>query len=573
MPAELTPTDVAGLDVLPNPCDPRRDLHVFVRYVQEREVKRSHRSNALGKADALRLAKLMSDPEAVAGVQETGGSRWVDFVDWLALKLGFVSYDTKGTYVGYSSSEPSFPDNYVQFNAAKYQQFVQSSLAAQERALIEALIGEREGGQSEFYVTSVLGRLDGFSSWGCATGVVPTLDFVAVRRFLLNLLPQTCTAGEWYSTASLVQHLKVHHPYFLIPQKPRYKDHWGSQQGRYGNFHESKDTWGYEINISESAPDAFERVEGRYVERFLEGLPLTLGYVDVAYAPQPYAGVYPAINHLRALRVNNRLLRALAGDIPPPRVTVQPNFEVYVESEFYPAHVLAQLLPLGELMSADVTTILKLQKERVAAQLAQAGTEGSRSGEQLDVGALLTQLTGRELPQNVAWELAEWGRHAEKFTLYQGFALLEGDADLPAADPFTVERIAPGIRIVHSPAALFARLEAAELVPLQVTHAPASLSRPPAAARTVFVRPAPAVKPTPKEKEPVVLLRHTTIRLHFPTDKLLERVRQALLEVRCPAEVDKANHTLTFSRRHEPQVADVLKALENEYQVQIQDIE
>ena len=572
MPAELPPTDplkgtcsVAGLDVWPNPCDPRRDLHVFVRYVQEREVKRSHRGNDLGKADSLRLAKLMTDSGAVAGVQETGGSRWVDFVDGLALKLGFVSYDTAGTYVGYSSSEPSFPDNYVQFNAAKYQQFVLSSLAAQERTLSEALIGEREGGQSEFYTTSVLGRLGGFSAWGCAIGVVPMLDFVAIRRFLLNLLPQVCAVGKWYSTAALVQYLKAHHPYFLIPQQPRYKDQWGRQQGRYGNFHESKDTWGYEINISDSDPDAFERVEGRYVERFLEGLPLTLGYVDVAYAPQPYAGVYPAINHLRALRVNNRLLRALAGDIPPPRVTVQPNFEVYVESEFYPAHVLAQLLPLGELVSADVTTILKLQKERVAAQLAQS--------EQLDVGALLTRLAGRELPQNVAWELAEWGRHAEKFTLYRGFALLEGDEDLPAADPFTVERIAPGIRIVHSPAALFSRLEEAELAPLRVTHAPASLSRLPAAARTVFVRPAPAVKPTPREKEPAVLLRHTTIRLHFPTDKLLERVRQALLEVRCPAEVDKANRTLTFSRRHEPQVADVLKALETEYQVQIQDME
>jgi len=31
----------------------RRDLHVFVDYVRAREVKRSHRGNALSKADAM----------------------------------------------------------------------------------------------------------------------------------------------------------------------------------------------------------------------------------------------------------------------------------------------------------------------------------------------------------------------------------------------------------------------------------------------------------------------------------------------------------------------------------------
>jgi hypothetical protein len=57
--------------------------------------------------------------------------------------------------------------------------------------------------------------------------------------------------------------------------------------GRYGNFHESKEAWGHEIDIRERDPDSFERVEGRYVERFLEGIPLVLRYVDVAYARKP----------------------------------------------------------------------------------------------------------------------------------------------------------------------------------------------------------------------------------------------------------------------------------------------
>jgi hypothetical protein len=191
---ELTLADVTDLDVLVNPCDLRRDVRVFVRYVQERDVKRLHRSNNLNKADAMRLAKAMSDPEAVAGVKETGGAVWVDYVDDVALKLGFVSYDTEGSYAGYTSSEPSFPDNYIQFNDETHRRFLESPPAKQERSLLNALVENRDGCKSEFYRTGILGRLGGFPWTGCATGVVPMLDFPRIRRFLLDIL-QTCQAG------------------------------------------------------------------------------------------------------------------------------------------------------------------------------------------------------------------------------------------------------------------------------------------------------------------------------------------------------------------------------------------
>ena len=93
---EIEPIDVARLDVPTRLPDLRRDLHVFVEYVRDREVKRSHRGNSLSKADAKRLAKLMSDADAAEEVDETGSSAWVDFVDDVALKLGFVHYDTEG---------------------------------------------------------------------------------------------------------------------------------------------------------------------------------------------------------------------------------------------------------------------------------------------------------------------------------------------------------------------------------------------------------------------------------------------------------------------------------------------
>jgi hypothetical protein len=326
----LEPIDVTGLDIPTGLPDLRRDLHVFVDYVRSRQIKRSHRGNLLSKTDAKRLAKLMSDPQAMQKLdEENGHSSWINFVDDVALTLGFVRYDTKGEYAGYTSQEPSFPDNYIQFRENAYQAFLQARVAKQESTLLEMLIRRKQGSASEFYHTGVLGRLEGFSSWGSATAVVPMLDFSAIRRFLLGLLAE-CPTGQWLSTASLVEHLKKHHRYFLIPAKPKYKYENEASSGRYGNFHESKNSWGYEIDIHDSDPDGFERVEGRYIERFLEGLPLLLRYVDVAYADKPSRAIHPLLGLLKAFRVSDLLRRALEGRIDQPRVTVTPNFEVHV---------------------------------------------------------------------------------------------------------------------------------------------------------------------------------------------------------------------------------------------------
>jgi hypothetical protein len=153
--------DVAPLDVATELPDLRRDLHVFVDFVCHREVKRSHRGNALSKADAKRLAKLLSDPDAVREVDEEGSSGWIDFVDEVALRLGFIHYDTQGQYAGYTSQEPSFPDNYIEFRAKPYEQFLAAKAAKQESTLLELLVRQGQGLASEFYRQSVLGRLMG----------------------------------------------------------------------------------------------------------------------------------------------------------------------------------------------------------------------------------------------------------------------------------------------------------------------------------------------------------------------------------------------------------------------------
>ena len=564
-PPDLAPIDVSGLDTFVAPTDLSRDLHVFVNYVSGRQVKRSYRNNALPKADALRLARSMSDPGAVAEVEQEGGSAWVDFVDSMALRLGFVGYDVKGTYAGESSVEPSYQDNYIGFNEQAYRRFLALSPGAQERKLLDSLVQVYSYSDNEFYRQSVWGRLSGFSTFGSAVGVMPSLDFARVRRFLLSVL-QFCTPGAWYSTASLVRYLKTEYPFFLIPREPKIKTYYGVKDLRYGNFHESKSAWGDEIHIHDGDPDGFERVEGRYVERFLEYIPLVLRYVEVAYTPGERQGLYPDRNRLQAFRTSDRLQRVLSGAVAMPRVTVQPDFEVYVDSEFYPAGILARLAPFTDVVSSDVVTILKLQKNKIAAELA--------GDDSLDVAALLRDLTDGELPQNVMRELAEWRAHATKFTLYQGFALLEGDGALPEAEPYTVERVAPGLRIVRAPAEVRAGLELAGKAPLWVEHSATKLAPLPPAVKSVFPRQvaAPAVEETQAQtRPPLALLRQTMVTLRFPDDAALEACAKTLLDARCPVEMNRATSSLTYAGRYQPQVDKALQALGDSYTITVTD--
>ena len=166
----------------------RKDLHLYVNHIQNRWIKRSVRENKIPKADAKRIANLFANPDAVAEINEEGESTWVNFIDELALTLGFTNYDTTGEYLGYSSASPSFSDNYIEFDDKIYQQFLALPLQEQEQFIFDTLIGEFSPDYNEFISRSFFGRLDTFSSMGCAVGVMPGIKFDKVRKFLCSCL-------------------------------------------------------------------------------------------------------------------------------------------------------------------------------------------------------------------------------------------------------------------------------------------------------------------------------------------------------------------------------------------------
>jgi hypothetical protein len=561
-----------GLTLYSNSRDLRRDLHTLVNYVRGRTIKRSYRGNDLPAADYKRLLQLIpgdrqrarnddddDDYDDDAFLYGREAYSWISYLDQLALRLGFLHYDTKGAYRGYSSPEPSFRDNIIQFKGDAYSAFLALPPAEQERRLLDALLQDFSSGKNEFYTVSIRGRLDRFTNWGSATGLMPELNFAESRRFLLNQLAN-CAPGVWYSTAELVAYLKATHPFFLIPELPKRKK---PNVTRYGNFHEGG-VYHYGVpSIPDDAPDGFERVEGRYVERFLEGLPLTLGYVDVAYADPESDTAKPSRGLLRAFRVNERLRQALHGKIEPPRVTVQPNFEIYIESVFYPASLLDRLAPLAEVTSEDTTTILTLRKQRVVAYLAEHSD--------LDPVALLTGLSGKELPQNVRVELQEWAGHADVFTLYDGFGLVEARDQQRLVDVATVETISDGLRLVRAPRALYDQLIASGTPALRIQHGETAWSPIPEQAHTRFPRPAP-VEVKKKAKQPVTLRREELIVLHVPDGDLFEVFRTALLETHSVRDIDTERRTLTVPKKDETRITALIQRVSDEYSINIEDL-
>jgi hypothetical protein len=563
-PLNLQEVKATDLDVFVNPADLRQDLQALADYVRIHEIKRGYRDNRIPQAHQQRLLKLMSDPASAAKKDQFGDAKWIEHLDAVCLALKWVGYDTEGKYMGYSSSEPSFPDNFMEFDEGQHRNFLQLPLQAQEERILEIHLKAGEVGASEFFSRSTLGRLDSFPSFGCATGVVPTIAFWTVRRHLLELLAQ-CPVGVWFSTASLLDHLRLHDPWFVIPKVvPDAVRKDSLRQGRYANFVERKPgDWNHDKPISERDPEGFAKVEGRFIERFLEGVPLVLGYTEVAYTRRKTeTPIEPSRGLLPAFRITERLRQAVRREVAEPKVTVLPNFEVHVESLFFPARTEAQLRPLGELVQRGIVTVFKLTKSKVAAaQAAQADENAIQT---------LKALSGRELPQNVEHELRDWAGHSEKFILYEGFGVLEGRREATGVGRFVVETISPSFALVHSAEALYRHLEAAEQVPLRIRHADNALAAP----AHVRSRIAPtAVPPSAPVKRPVKVKRSLRTTLWFADGEAHAAFCQLLLDAKCVLAADRRALTVSYPPQAEPQVKECLRKLKENYTLAVEDIE
>ena len=541
--------------------DLRKDLHVFVNYISSRTVKRSVRENTLSKQDLKRLAKLISDPFAASDVEKYGESDWIDFIDGLALRLDFIDYDTKGEYAGYTSHSPSFRDNYIEFDKEIYTAFVKKSLQEQEQMIFDSLVDSYSSSRNEFYSTNALSRLDRFSTWGCATGVMPFLDFGKIRRRLFHHLKHY-PPGVWYSTPSLIRRLKDLDPYFLIPEKPRYKYKHDAKKGRYRNFYETK-YGGHEPTVKPGDPDAFERVEGRYIERFLEYIPLCMGYVELAYEKKQQEDIFPSMGQVKGFKVTDRFFRFINGAVPEPKVTILPNHEIHIESGSYPVNMIHRLSPFGQMISEDKICVMKLDRKRIIDFMVE--------NDEFDVTKFLTSISAAPLPQNIVTELSEWAGRSDVFVLYDTCGLLEGKSPPSFANDFLVEKITRDLCLVSFPERVLEKLEIAARAPVEIRHTNTKLSPPPKGITSRYLKKAPK-KQKPAVKEQVVLKQKTFVTLYFQKAHIFEIFTKALVKGKCPVEVDKERLTISYGSADRKKVAAILKDLRKIYRIRIEDV-
>ena len=568
----LQTIDTKSLNVFSNNRDLLRDLFTYLGYMAEHSVKRMTRTNQIPRRDSIKIAKLMGDRELLHAAQESGGTQWLDFIDVLAYRLHLINYDVKGTYRSYNSSEASFIDNFISVSHTNLERFTLLSPLQQEKQILEVLINAKTITDSdnysfnEFFESSVLGSLDQFSTRGSATSLVPTLKFPEIRQFLIKIL-QECTPNQWYSTASLISYLKTNHPYFLIPENIPKTDRWGKPIERYDNFYEGKDYWASESTIPANSPDAFERVEGRYLERFLEHIPLLMRFVDVAYDTEPYTGLRPMRGVLKAFRITERFQRFIKGEMVLPKVTIQPNFDVIIESDFYPGAVVNQISELGELVSSPESGhgayvgIFLLKKTAIATALVKQPD--------LDLIALLKELSGRDLPANVQVELSEWAGHADQFTLYEGFAILETTDVPPEIEKFSKESISPALHLVQKPAEVFATLEKLGKVPLLIQHPDQGFARINGTADTLFPKESIAII-APKTVREVKVGRAVTISYKFPETDVFSALQKVLVELRCPFQSDHQSRIISIKQQDQPKFDEACTQLACDYILEIE---
>ena len=555
--------------------DFRHDLHVFVNYMRSRSIKRRSYQHNLLKDDVKRLSKLLVYPDLIETYEEGDYPVWLDFLDAYALVLGFLGRDMLKKLTIYEGM-----DAY----ADPYEYFLSQELSTQEKWLMEIFRVPYQYDYNEFFIVSPLGWLDSFYSIGYSKGILPYIDFAAVRLFLLQQLRQL-EVGKWYETASWVAYLKQNHPYFLIPEKPMREKHDNGLNKphnkkskreveyelipRYEALLEKYPTTEYR-SIPVDAPDGFERVEGRYIERFLEYIPFLLGYVELAYDPnhpqerKRWLDDRESIDRdmIKAFRITPLFPLAFDGKLPPPNVTVQPNFEVVVESPIYPAQLMRLFSKFGKLTGKSTTTTFTLDKQTVIKAVA--------IDETLDIPAILKTYSKRELPQNILIELNEWVKRADIFTLYHGLELVEDAIGLDSVRSAMKYQVGEGLYLVPQADNMGGKLKSQGQVVIQVVHLTDAFADIPKDTKSIF----PSEKPVNQaEPETVTIQRENYITLRIPQAEVLEAIRQGLVNLQCLLTVNQEAQTLTFSSRYQDSLAQIIASLKDTYTIKIQEIE
>jgi hypothetical protein len=503
--AELTSLDIHP----PEPVNLRRDLYLFVRYVQEKGILRTRRENNIPKTTARQLAKILSWEGELECVENDGCGNWSERVSKIAHHMGLVSYDTEGEYIGYTSTSPSFVDNNIAVDEKRWKAYLKMSGLEKEHALLDALM--KTGKNEFFYSSTLLENERRFDSFGSATGPAGKMDLPRVRAGLIDLLAGL-EPDVWYDTTDVVLHLQQVAPHLILDpstrgpnEESRRKLHdwewqnrdWGYRKKQkkaktekpkivleniYSNFWErDPDRSAYDSEnirrITSSQKDGFMRVEGRYLAYFLSEIPYLMGFVALAQRRRadPHGlDVRPPFDRLRGFSLTQRFFDIVNRDsvVSQVKTTVLPTFEVLVESPSFPESTLQALssitVPVKE---AGPLHTLRLDQRKI---ISRAAAEPSAP----PAAAVLDELTAVPLPQNVRTEVELWSGRGEQVVFFENAGVLEiSDKGMSEKENIlddlgssVLKRDMDRFALLRFPEAAFEKLTAQCRVPSLVRH-------------------------------------------------------------------------------------------------------
>mgnify|MGYP006286147811 CR=1 FL=1 len=537
----------------------RRDLHLYMEYIINNEIRRHTRNNSLKKVDYKNIARYLGHRKLLNRENvDSVSNNWILFIDKLARDLDFTDWEQDGIYQGYTSSSLSYPDNYIEYNQKRYETFLDRSLQKQEEALLLEQLHYYDNRNNELLNKFFGSRLDRFSYYGCATGVLPSLNFFKARNKLMEVLSELET-NVWYSTDSLIQYMHKNYPYFLIPRNPEYRYKSDSKKGRYVNFSEKNTNNNQIIDIQSNQENSFARVEGRFIERFLEGIPFIMDYVKVAYDPNYETNIKPSLGRLKAFKIDPKLIKLFKEKFEEPKVTVQPNFEIQIDSQFYPVKLLKMLKNFGDLISEDQTYLVKLQKQKVLDFLVKH--------KNFDIINFFKDLSRKPLPKNIEFELQEWAGHTDKFLLFSGYALYEGEAKFEELDNYTLEKINNNIRIVNRPEDLITSMEKAKLAPVIIQHHPDKFEAIPEEANSII--PALIKKNKPASKNKVMVKKSRLLKFNINNKDFYHEIVESLLEKNLTFDFDEKKQNLMIAKEKEDLIKETFHKLSENYNINI----
>lgn len=113
-------------------------------------------------------------------------------------------------------------------------------------------------------------------------------------------------------------------------------------------------------------------------------------------------------------------------------------------------------------------------------------------------------------------------------------------------------------------------LEQKELIPLRIKHHSLAFAPLPEGTHTVFPGHESGVSKS-KAKKPVTIKREIRITYHFPAKELMEKFQKGLIAARCPIAADWSKMTLSFASQYESEVQKVIKSLNQDYTIKIED--